>query len=165
MIRVKHFTQAQCEEANKFMEENGARMQNGLNLGPSGIFITYEDGTFTKSMKLAQLYEAKIKNDTNHLTQLISYNSIKSRLDETNERNTEIEAEMKKLKGDLKESSKEYATIKPQIDLLKSELDYNKNVIIANCNNQIMMSKGDIDKVIYENQEIERMIKREKHRN
>jgi predicted nuclease with TOPRIM domain len=116
-------------------------------------------------MKLAQLYEAKIKNDTNHLTQLISYNSIKSRLDETNERNTEIEAEMKKLKGDLKESSKEYATIKPQIDLLKSELDYNKNVIIANCNNQIMMSKGDIDKVIYENQEIERMIKREKHRN
>lgn len=146
------------KSANEFMERHGARGTNGINVGPTGVYITYEDGEFSKSVERDVLNTQLIKNMTEWTNRNISLRSLKRKDEETTTRLEYIEKELTDLTGDLKDGTEEYKVIKPQLDELRAEKDYLNNVVKKNIATQFPQVKNDMDRLEYENDEIRMMI-------
>lgn len=144
---------------NDFMTKHGARGTNGINVGPTGVYVTYEDGVFTPANERDILNKQYLENMGTWTTQNITMRSLLGRKKETEERLEEIEAKLTKLTDGLKEGTEGYKEIKPKIDELRAEKDYLNNVIMKNIANQFPQVKSDMDRLHYENEEIQKMLR------
>lgn len=147
------------DEVNAFMERHGARGTNGINVGPTGVYITYEDGVFTPANERDVLNKQYLDNMNAWTSQNITMRSLLGRKKETEERLETIETKLTELTDELKEEGDKYKENKPQIDELRAEKDYLNNVIMKNIASQFPQVKSDMDRLHYENEEITRMLR------
>jgi len=169
MIRIKFFPNKNSfrnlwgllgdvtDELNAHLETYGARGTQGINVGPQGVYVTSEDGVFSKSLQLDVLYGQKIKNDTQMLTQAIIYNSLTRKMDEASAEKEKLEKELQEMTEGLKDKSDTYKDVKPKIDETREHIKHLESVI-QNAATQIIPVKGDMDRIAYENAQIEKMI-------
>lgn len=172
MIRVKWFSNKNSvrnlwgllgnnvsDEVNAFMERHGARGTNGINVGPTGVYVTYEDGVFTPANERDILHKQYLENLNSWTAQNIIMRSLTRRKEEVEDRLKEIEEILTRLTDDLKENSEDYKITKPRIDELRAEKDYLNNVVMKNIAAQYPQVKSDMDKIHYENEEIKEMLR------
>lgn len=148
-----------AKDVNTFLEVHGARGTNGINLGPQGVYITYEDGVFHSSVQKDILLSKLMKNKSEFLTQEISYLSLANKHKESKERLEEIAQEDAEYAASLKEDGTRYKELKEKREGLEEEKNYLTNTV-TNCEQQILVTKADMDRIEYENAFIEKLLAR-----